>query len=102
VAFEESGHADYRSHYDYVKVLKKLRRRGYDLNRVLIVDDTPAKAKRNYGNVIYPSEYQGQVHDNELVLLLAYLLQLKDIKNVRSIEKRDWRSRLNLISEATL
>lgn len=99
-AFEDSGHTGYHSHYDYVKVLKKLRWRGYDLNRVLIVDDTPSKAKRNYGNAIYPSEYQGQLHDDELPLLLAYLLQLKNAKSVRSIEKRDWRSRLNVANQA--
>lgn len=94
-AFEESGHADYRDHYDYVKVLKKLRRRGYRLERVLIVDDTPAKAKRNFGNAIYPSEYLGQPHDDELLRLLAYLLQLKDAENVRLIEKRDWAGRIS-------
>ncbi|RPD47723.1 phosphoprotein phosphatase [Hymenobacter sediminis] len=94
LAFEESGHANYHSHYDYLKVLKKVRRYGYDLNKVLIVDDTPAKSKRNYGNAIYPEEYIGQLHDSELLLLLAYLMQLKDAANVRSIEKRDWRNRI--------
>ncbi|WP_375434103.1 NIF family HAD-type phosphatase [uncultured Hymenobacter sp.] len=98
-AFEEAGHADYHSHYDYVKILKKLRRRGYDLNRVLIVDDTPAKAKRNYGNAIYPNEYHGQP-DDELLLLLSYLLQLKDECNVRLIEKRGWRNRTNRINQS--
>lgn len=94
-AFEESGYTDYHSHYDYVKVLKKLRRYGYDLNKVLIVDDTPAKSKRNYGNAIYPQEYRGQPQDTELTSLLAYLINLKDAESVRSIEKRDWKNRLN-------
>ncbi|WP_212744940.1 NIF family HAD-type phosphatase [Hymenobacter jeollabukensis] len=90
-AFEETGYTDYHSHYDYVKVLKKLKRHGYRLERVLIVDDTPHKAKRNFGNAIYPTEYTGQLHDNELPQLLAYLLTLKDAANVRQLEKRGWR-----------
>ncbi|MDF7812239.1 HAD family hydrolase [Hymenobacter sp. YC55] len=98
-AFEDSGYTGYYNHYDYVKVLKKLRRRGYDLDRVLIVDDTPSKAKRNYGNAIYPREYHGQLHDNELILLLRYLAQFKDVDNVRSIEKRDWQNRVALTGE---
>lgn len=98
-AFEELGYTDYHSHYDYVKVLKKLRRRGYDLDGVLIVDDTPSKAKRNYGNAIYPSEYQGQRHDEELLLLLRYLTQFREVSNVRRIEKRDWRNRAGLTSK---
>ncbi|HLK98709.1 MAG TPA: NIF family HAD-type phosphatase, partial [Hymenobacter sp.] len=85
--------------YNYVKVLKKLRRFGYDLNRTLIVDDTPAKAKRNYGNAIYPQEYLGQAQDDELPALLTYLLRFKDVSSVRSIEKRGWRHLIKPISE---
>ena len=89
--FEEQGYTDHQSHYDFVKPLLKLRRRGYRLERVLIVDDMPAKARRNYGNAIYPAEYLGQPHDDELPRLLQYLLTLKDAENVRQLEKRLWR-----------
>ncbi len=92
-SFESADYADYFRHYNYVKVLKKVKRRGYALERVLIVDDTPAKSRRNYGNVIYPKEYLGDVEDNELLLLLDYLIQLKDVKDVRIIEKRGWRDK---------
>lgn len=101
-AFEDAGPADSYSHYNYVKVLKKLRRYGYDLNRTLIVDDTPAKAKRNYGNAIYPQEYLGQTQDDELPALLTYLLRFKDVSNVRSIEKRGWRHLIKPLSEESL
>jgi RNA polymerase II subunit A small phosphatase-like protein len=94
VAFEAEGYTNHHSHYDYVKALKKLKRRGYNLEEVLIVDDTPAKCKRNFGNAIYPSEYLGQMHDQELPLLLSYLIMLKDVEDVRSIEKRQWRNRV--------
>ena len=82
------------SHYYFVKPLKKLKKKGYKLERILIVDDTPHKAKENYGNVIYPTEYTG-AEDNELLLLAKYLLTLKDKLNVRRIEKRGWNTKIN-------
>ncbi|MCB2408260.1 NIF family HAD-type phosphatase [Hymenobacter lucidus] len=81
---------DYSSQYEYAKRLKKVRRLGYDLQRVLIVDDTPFKVLSNYGNAIYPVAYTGQLDDNELLSLTKYLATLKDVVNVRTIEKRGW------------
>lgn len=83
---------DYWNHSFYIKPLKKVRRRGYNLDRVLIVDDTPHKCQRNYGNAIYPQEYQGNLEDSELKYLIQYLKTLKDKTNVRHIEKRGWRN----------
>lgn len=76
-----------------IKDLNKVRRRGFDLASVLIVDDTPSTAVKNYGNVIYVRAYEGQAGDCELTLLIAYLLsdQIKDAENVRKLEKRNWR-----------
>ncbi|AFM05174.1 TFIIF-interacting CTD phosphatase [Bernardetia litoralis DSM 6794] len=82
------------SHYHFLKPLKKLKKKGYKLERILIVDDTPHKSKDNYGNAIYPKEYKGDKNDNELLLLADYLLTLKDKTNVRRIEKRGWKSKL--------
>lgn len=82
------------SHHHYIKPLKKVRRRGYDLNKVLILDDSPHKTEQNYGNAIYPKEYTGDRSDDELKLLSKYLKTLKDIDNVRVIEKRNWRNRV--------
>lgn len=56
---------DLSDHYYFAKPLKKVRRQGYHLDRVLIVDDTPEKIHHNYGNAIYPRLYQGQAHDDE-------------------------------------
>lgn len=93
---EEKRYYSYDSanHYHYVKPLRKLKRKGYNLNQILIVDDTPHKSQDNYGNVIYPSEYRGEQNDNELKLLSKYLNSLKDELNVRKIEKRGWRNKI--------
>ena len=82
---------DYASSYEYAKRLKKVRRRGFSLQRVLIVDDTPAKVLHNYGNAIYVKPFYGDPNDTELPRLGAYLASLKDVENVRTIEKRNWR-----------
>lgn len=75
----------------YLKVLKKLEKRGYDLDRVLIVEDSPRNCARNYGNAIYVNKFLGVPNDNELLPLASYLEQLASQPNFRRIEKRDWR-----------
>ena len=76
----------------FIKNLKKIKKLGFDLSKVLIVDDTPQKAIKNYGNVIYPKIFEGNMKDNELRLLIEYLIQFKNIDNVRNIEKRGWKN----------
>ena len=90
----EDGYFDPGSHYGYVKKLGKLKRRGYRLGRMLIVDDTPAKCIHNYGNAIYVLEYDGREHDTELLDLARYLATLAEVPDVRTLEKRNWRNQL--------
>jgi len=93
-AYDADVYVDSYNHYQYVKILKKGKKRGFALERVLIVDNTPSKASRNYGNAIYPTAYLGDPNDTELPLLLTYLIGLRDIDNVRLIEKRNWKAAL--------
>lgn len=79
--------------YDWVKPLQKLKRRGHALESILAVDDTPSKHKRNYGNLVTIAEFTGDPTDIELPRLAAYLETLRDVPNVRTIEKRRWRER---------
>lgn len=83
---------DYETPYFYLKSLQKVKRQGFGLERILIVDDSPEKTQNNYGNAICPAEFTGDLEDDELLYLLKYLRTLKDKKNVRTIEKRGWRS----------
>ncbi len=77
----------------FLKDLKKVKRLGYALERILFVDDTPAKMARNYGNAIYVRPFEGDDDDNELALLLKYLQSISRERNFRGLEKRGWRSR---------
>ena len=76
---DELGYFDQFSHYEYIKRLDKVRKLKLKKERILIIDDTPAKCIHNYGNAIYPREYTGHHPDNELQLLISYLLTLKDL-----------------------
>lgn len=91
---------DGASHYEYAKLLKKVRRLGYDAKRVLIVDDTPEKVRNCYGNAVYPNPFLGNPDDSELIMLAQYLHSLHDAENVRSIEKRQWQHKFLHDSES--
>lgn len=75
----------------YLKDLKKVKRLGYPLERILFVDDTREKMARNYGNAIYITPFEGDEQDAELELLSKYLLSIYDEPSFRSFEKRGWR-----------
>jgi RNA polymerase II subunit A small phosphatase-like protein len=95
-----SGHGEMYSGYtdpgqvDYIKSIKKLRKKGYSRSRILIVDDSPYKLSDNYGNAIYVSEYTGNIEDDELRRLSEYLKKIADVPDFRTLEKRGWRESL--------
>lgn len=74
----------------WVKDLKKVKRLGYPLERILIVDDSPEKVERHYGNHVRIDPFYGDLADRALPRLAAYLERFATIPNVRSIEKRGW------------
>ncbi len=82
------------SSYRSIKDFKKVRRRGFDLARVLVVDDTPQKHVRNYGNLVRVRPFVGAQDDDELLWLSRYLGTLCDKPNMRALEKRGWRHRV--------
>ena len=76
---------------NFEKRLDKLKKKGFRLEQIIIVDDSPQKSRTNYGNAVYIHEFTGDTRDEELQHLLEYLVSLKDVDNIRSIEKRGWR-----------
>jgi TFIIF-interacting CTD phosphatase-like protein len=79
----------------YIKDLKKVKRLGYSLGRILFIDDTAAKLARNFGNAVYIAPFEGDENDCELVKIFAYLSSIQHETNFREIEKRGWRSRFD-------
>jgi RNA polymerase II subunit A small phosphatase-like protein len=78
------------SNYFGVKNLQKLKKKGYDLNKVLIVDDIAETAVNNYGNLIQIKAFTDDPDDIELLKLISYLEKIKNEPNYRRIEKRGW------------
>lgn len=78
--------------YYYVKRLSKVKRKGFLLEKTLIIDDTAEKSMLNYSNAIQIVEFLGNTNDGELLLLASYLKKFKNVDNVRRIEKRYWKS----------
>ena len=76
-------------HY-FVKDLRKAKKQGFSLDHILMIDDTPKKLMRNYGNLVRVSPFEGDAEDKELLDLMPYLNTLKPVESVRSIEKRGW------------
>lgn len=79
--------------HEWAKNLSKIKRRGFRLEHVLMVDDTPAKLANHYGNLVRVRPFMGDLADQELYALAEYLPSLADAPNVRVIEKRFWRGR---------
>lgn len=77
----------------YLKDLKKVKRLGYDMRRILAVDDSPLKTSRNFGNAIYVRGFEGAAEDDELLALQSYLRLVREVDDYRKLEKRGWRSR---------
>jgi len=75
----------------WLKDLKKVRKLGWPLEQVLMLEDTPANLARHYGNVIRIDAFEGAADDTELLQLQPFLLKLATVANVRCIEKRGWK-----------
>jgi TFIIF-interacting CTD phosphatase-like protein len=84
---------DYPAYYSR-KPLKKVKRQGYQLASIIAIDDTPKKWEQSYGNLIRVNPFLGDETDLELKHLLIYLNTLKDVENIRTIEKRRWREQI--------
>lgn len=72
------------------KKLYKVRRKGYNIERVIAIDDTPSKWAHSYGNLVRVPEWEGEQDDTILYRLLPYLQWLNMHSNVRAVEKRGW------------
>lgn len=82
-----------REHF-YVKRMYKIRRCGYKLESVIVVDDSPNVWQSSYGNLVHINKFEGNQGDNELEILPVFLEKLKNVENIRSIEKRSWRKKI--------
>jgi TFIIF-interacting CTD phosphatase-like protein len=71
----------------YFKNISNLIQYGYDLNRILIVDDSWEKIKFHYKNGILIKRFEGQKEDSELLQLKKLLFEIQNFENFRLISK---------------
>lgn len=81
-------------HVGPCKDVKKLVRRGFPKEKIIMVDDSPEKLAKNYGNGVIVVPFDGSREDTELDLLVRYLEWLGPAEDVRRIEKRNWQRRV--------
>jgi len=73
-----------------IKDLKKIRKH-YDLNKVLVLDDSYKAWQRSYGNLVHIRSFEGDTNDRELLRVQPFLEKwFQDPRGVRKIEKRGW------------
>lgn len=68
-----------------------MKKQGFDLKRVLMIDDSPEKLSQHYGNLMHVRPFEGDMSDTELIDIIPFLEWIADQPNFRSIEKRGWR-----------
>jgi carboxy-terminal domain RNA polymerase II polypeptide A small phosphatase len=78
----------------YTKPLAKVRKLGFDLTRVIAVDDKAENFYDAYGNLVQVRSFLSDSSDTELQKLAQYLPRLARETNIRKLEKRRWRSAL--------
>ena len=94
------GSGMYHSNEVYmVKDLKKVKRLGYALERMLLIEDRPENGERQYGNLLMVPAFYGDPNDTVLPRLARYLDMLVEVENFRSIEKRGWQNQAPHVPE---
>ncbi|MCP4217640.1 MAG: HAD family hydrolase [bacterium] len=76
--------------YYHLKNLKKVKKKGFSLESVLMVDDIRENLCLNYGNLLLISKFEGKT-DDELKYLTAYLKKAEAFTDIRKKEKRGWK-----------
>lgn len=88
--FYETGFEFSAQPQTFKKLEKVSRKLKTSLDQILIVDDLPSNARKNYGNAITIPEFTGDPNDRVLEKLGIYLRSFIGCLSVRFIEKRDW------------
>jgi TFIIF-interacting CTD phosphatase-like protein len=74
----------------WIKDIHKLADFGFDNQQILFVDDKARGLERSYANLVRIPPFEGDPADRALTKLLAYLIELDELDDVRSVDKRGW------------
>ncbi|MEO1051777.1 MAG: HAD family hydrolase [Bacteroidota bacterium] len=91
VSIEEPETGLKRKEYQNIKPLEKVRRKGFKMNNLLIIDDSHYKVKDNPENFFIIQPFEGNQEDNELISLLAYLKVVIEQDDFVGIKREHWK-----------
>lgn len=73
----------------WIKDLRKIKKK-FPLEQVIILDDSPEKLERHYGNLVRMPAWEGKPLDTALLEVIPFLERCKVLPDVRPLEKRGW------------
>ena len=76
-----------RKEYQNIKPLEKIRRKGYKMSDLLIVDDSEYKVIDNPNNYLLINPFKGEQNDDELGKLLTFLKRIVSEDDFRKVDK---------------
>ena len=82
-----------RKEYQNIKPLEKIRRKGFKMEDLLIVDDSLYKVKDNPDNYIIIDAFEGDQNDRELNHLLQYLKAAVDQDSFTTLDRIHWKQK---------
>lgn len=83
-----------RKEYQNIKPLEKIRRKGYEMNNLLIIDDSLYKVKDNPDNYFIIEAFEGNQQDQELKYLLSYLKVIIQETNFSTVDNTNWKDKI--------
>lgn len=87
--------------FDLLKDIRQLELLGYDPARILFVDDLPHRLCLSVDNIIQVRPFTGAMDDDELGELRTYVSWLHPVRDVRVVDKRDWRHEVGALRIAS-
>lgn len=85
------GGANKEESSNYLKNLHVLKNYNYEMEQVLILDDTPRVCMKNLNQAIFPKPFYGETYDDELYALTKYLVKIANEENFLKLDHIKWR-----------
>ena len=80
----------YKEH-QWIKPLRRIRQKGIGLKSMLIIDNSPYKVIESKENALVIKSFEGDESDDELNKLYKFLSNFEDAKDVRNVNKENWK-----------
>lgn len=88
---EDFEYGGFYKEHQWIKPLRRIKQKGIGIKSMLIIDNSPYKVIESKENALIIDSYEGGEQDNELNRLFEFLNNFKDVKDVRKINKENWK-----------